>query len=151
MKRAEQVGGSILLICSVYIIITALNLGLTYKGHPGAGFMAFWTGVLLAISSVILIFLSFKQEKEESINVFTKKNIKYAGIFLGSSVIAGLLTKWTGMIISMGLLSGFLSVALAEEKDYKKGIAIGVSITVILYLLFIMLLDVQLPRGVLGI
>ncbi|MGI6224857.1 MAG: tripartite tricarboxylate transporter TctB family protein [Peptococcales bacterium] len=152
MKKADQITGAILLALSVYISTTGFSLDLWWGDEgPGPGFLPFFAGITLALTSSILIYSTFKKDYKNQENIFPKEGLKLLVTLIGSAVIAGLLVKIVGMIIAMGLLAGFLVTFLSEEKKLFTTIGMIVFLPLVLYLIFRLGLDVPFPKGILGL
>jgi len=58
MRRCNQVAGILLVIFSIWVIVTSTELDYLIEFSPGAGFFPLWLGISLLILSVILLFNS---------------------------------------------------------------------------------------------
>ncbi|MDK2823205.1 MAG: putative tricarboxylic transport rane protein [Clostridia bacterium] len=152
MKKADQITGVLLLALSIYIILTGLSLELWWGDEgPGPGFVPFWIGLLLSISSILLIISTFNKKYKVESGTFSKEGLKLLFTLTISAVAAGLMAHVVGMVISMGLLAGFLATFFAEERKIFTTIGILVILPIILYLIFQVALDVPFPKGILGL
>ncbi|MFZ5943251.1 MAG: tripartite tricarboxylate transporter TctB family protein [Bacillota bacterium] len=152
MKKADRIAGAMLLALSIYILISGVSLELWWGDEgPGPGFVPFCVGLLLALTSVILLYQTFKAGSKTETEVFSKEGFKLLITLIGSAVIAGLLVNFLGMIISMGLLAGFLVTFLAEERKIFTSIGMMVILPLVLYLIFRIGLDVPFPKGFFGL
>lgn len=147
--------GTIILIISIIIIISALNL----KGE--SAYFPFGLSVLLGFLSIILMVssLKIKRKKEkldfnEDSNV-TKEDNPFSGKPFKKAIIAGtmstiyvILIYYIGLIVSTILfIPSFL--LFMQIKGYLKYIIITLSFVFFIYLVFTVILNVFLPTGVL--
>lgn len=152
MRKADQITGVILLALSIYIIITGVSLELWWgEEGPGSGFVPFWVGMFLAVSSLLLILSTFNRKYKSEGNVFSKEGLKLLITLITSALITSLLVNVLGMVISMGLLAGFLVIFLAEEQKIMTLLGMIIILPIVLYLIFQVTLDVPFPKGILGI
>ncbi len=118
---------------------------------PGAGFLPFWLGALMAILSIILVLNASRQP------VVPAKQPVFPGgrtlLTLGA-VIAGLTVyiltlEILGFLVGTGLLTAFLLGVVEREKWYTT-ILVAALNSAGLYLVFQVLLGVNLPANRFG-
>ena len=104
MRRADQITGSIVLIFSLALMEGARRMPPSATFGPGAGFLPFWCGALLALLSIALIVDAFRRSADAA-----TKPVFPGGraLLLLGTVIAGL----TVYILTLEFL-GFLIVAI---------------------------------------
>lgn len=137
--------GLILLIVSIFSLITGLSY--SYRGNLGLGpgFFPVWISVILLSLTLIYMFKLFRDGKMNGANIFPKgrelRNILYV---LACMVIFVLLFNILGFIASGTV---FLFLLLRREYTWYKSAFISVASSLFLFLLFGMLLGVELPLG----
>ena len=152
MGRIETIGGLFWLLFSLFISYESYRLGLGKVNQPGPGFLFFWTGIVVAILSVIVIVRSFtvkaSREKEEA----TAEKRRLAKIIpvLIALFLYALLMEWLGFILVTLLLFLFI-LGVVEKKKWLFAAAVSIAVTVLAYLLFEVALQSQLPKGLLGL
>lgn len=108
---------------------------------PGAGFLPFIIGVITALLAIVGFFKngppSFKVEKKNFIPVI--------GALLMIASISVL-----GMILSV-LLFIILWLLFVEKFTIKRASILGVSTTLVIYVIFDTVLKVPFPKGIIGI
>ncbi len=155
MKKADIITGTLLMLLSVYVMVTAWGMDLWTTGAdsaPGPGFVSFIAGILLLLLSAALVLSAVRKSvpaKEKP--VFDRQGFKLLGIVAGSALVASILSQWTGFVVAMGLMGAFLTTMLAEKKNVKVTALVAVILPAVLYLIFKAGLDVMLPVGFLGI
>ena len=155
MKKADIITGTLLMLLSVYVMVTAWGMDLWTTGAdsaPGPGFVSFIAGILLLLLSAALVLSEVRKSvpaKEKP--VFDRQGFKLLGIVAGSALVASILSQWTGFVVAMGLMGAFLTTMLAEKKNVKVTALVAVILPAVLYLIFKAGLDVMLPVGFLGI
>ncbi len=118
---------------------------------PGAGFLPFWCGALLALLSVLLIVSAFRQPADPS-----AKPIFPTGKVLLSlgAVIVGLTTyiltlEFLGFLVGTGLLTAYL-LGFVEKEKWRTALLVAILNSAGLYLVFQVLLGVNLPANRFG-
>jgi putative tricarboxylic transport membrane protein len=151
MRKADRITGVIVLLFSLYLMEESWRMPPSATFGPGAGFLPFWLGALLAILSIILVLNSSRQPV-----IPAKKPVFPGGrtlLTLGA-VIAGLTVyiltlEILGFLVGTGLLTAFLLGVVEREKWYTT-IMVAVLNSAGLYLVFQVLLGVNLPANRFG-
>jgi putative tricarboxylic transport membrane protein len=152
MKKAEMITGVFLLALSGFVIWKALDMPPSSSFGPGAGFLPFWLGVLLAVLATILFVSSWRRlaTEKDSEPVFPGKQ----ALFAIASVLVGLagyilLIEVLGYLVDTFLLIVFLMKAVEREK-WPLTLMIAVATTASLFIIFQILLQITLPSNIFG-
>ncbi len=118
---------------------------------PGAGFLPFWLGALLALLSILLIVNAFRRAVAPATkSVFPGGKAPLALGAVIASLAAYILTLETlGFLVGTGLLTAFLLGFVGREK-WHTTILVAVLNAAGLYLVFQVLLGVNLPANRFG-
>jgi putative tricarboxylic transport membrane protein len=151
MKRADQITGIVVLPFSLLLMEGSRRMPPSATFGPGAGFLPFWLGALLAVLSIILIVDAGRRP-----GVPAGKSVFPGGraLLTVGAVIAGLaayiLTLETlGFLVGTALLSAFL-LGIVEREKWSTTILVAVLNSAGLYLVFHVLLSVNLPTNRFG-
>lgn len=150
MKRYERMAGLFLAAAGIAAALHSfLNLKLGKLSHPDSGFMPFLAGCLLAIFSTIWVITSFG--KDESPTLFWGK-----GDWLRPLLALLLMIGYGVTMEPLGYLLSTLAFMLAwqflvEKAKPVPATAISVIATAAMYLLFVRLLGVPVPEGMLAL
>jgi putative tricarboxylic transport membrane protein len=150
MKNPDQLSSLFWLVTGVGISVISLKYGVGDFIAPGAGFITFFAGLVLALLSLILFIASFiKKEPRQSILSL------WNGLEFGKVIyVVVLLTLYALTLQFLGFLAAtlILLVFLFRIKgNYSLIKVIGLSVLISLgsYLVFQVWLQVQLPQGIL--
>ena len=150
MGKADRISGSFWFIFSVFISYESYKLGLGGLRHPGPGFFFFWTGIVTAILSLVVIVRSFKKRpgegEEANPSIFGTWNRTKLVLVLASLFLYALLMEWLGFLIVTLLLFIFLLGAI-EKKRWPIVVLVSLIVTALSYLIFEVGLQSQLPKG----
>lgn len=153
MRIFDFLLGLIWFVFSLIIIVESYRLDVGTLHSPQAGFLPFLASITLAILSLTLFILRILkkvevQRKEEtpSLNIKNLPKVLYVGL---SIFIYAILLNYLGFIIDTILFIGFLLVIIEPQKWYTV-VIVAFTTSLISYLLFNVLLRVQLPIGPLG-
>ena len=150
MDQRNMISSVVFFLLAAIVLITSFGLGIGSLNNPQAGFMPFWTGLLIIIFSLILFGITYVN-KAISVrwadlwrNVHWQKNIM-AVIALA---IYGLALPFLGYLIATSILMMIL-FCLGGMKIWTS--ALGSVLSVFLsYGLFQIFLKTPLPRGIWG-
>jgi len=151
MGKSDRVSGSFWFLFCLFIIYESYRLGLGNVYQPGPGFLFFWTGIVVAIMSLIVVLQSFSsQADEEAREAPTGKRaaIKVILVLVSLFVYAALM-EYLGFFIVTLLLFMFL-LGVIEKKKWWFAVVVSVAVTLFSYLIFETALQSQLPKGILS-
>jgi putative tricarboxylic transport membrane protein len=149
-KRADGIAGLVLLAFSAYVIIESLSMDLSSEYGPGPGFFPLGLGIILAVLSFLLIVENLNPRKKDKASPFKKKKGIYsAGLALLGLIGYALLIKVLGYLITTFLLVIFLMGVVARDK-VRTTLLTAIGVTLLLFLIFQVGLNVHLPKGPFG-
>jgi putative tricarboxylic transport membrane protein len=148
MGKADRISGVFWLVFSVFIGVQSYRLGLGTLHKPGPGFLFFYTSIVLAIMSLIVLVRAWSGKKtgEPGTPIFGTQNIGKIILVLISLFLYATFMEKVGFIPVTLLLFIFL-LGIIEKKKWFFTIFVGVAVTVISYLIFEIWLRSQLPKG----
>jgi putative tricarboxylic transport membrane protein len=145
IERWDRVTGYILLFIGLVTAWSSVHLSMGRFRHPGPGFLPFGLSIVLAILSMVLIFTRW--EKGATPTPFWPRRT-WLRPFLGLAFLilyAFLIGKLGFLLTSLTFLLTWLGVI--ERVRWLTMVSISISVTVALYLIFGLFLEVPLPRG----
>ncbi len=118
---------------------------------PGAGFLPFWLGALMAILSVLLIVQAFRRPPTpgEKPAFPGRKSLVAVGEAVAGLALYILLLERLGFLIGTGLLTAYL-LGVVERETWRTTLLVAVLNSVGLFCVFGYLLGVRLPRNMFG-
>jgi putative tricarboxylic transport membrane protein len=148
----DKVTGLFFFLLSIYVCIESYRFGLGTFTSPKAGFFPFISGLLLGFFSFLGFFdkMSMKdsfKDAGKAILQWKFRKVIYTVIALFSYIV---LLEILGFLICTFLLI-FFGYEAIEPKKIKIGILVGILSTLTSYVIFRILLKVELPKGLLGI
>ncbi|HYB21952.1 MAG TPA: tripartite tricarboxylate transporter TctB family protein [Thermodesulfobacteriota bacterium] len=153
MRRRDIWSSLVWLGVGIIFLVGSLRQGLFRRGIPGPGFLPFIIALSLIVLSLMVFFPAFSRKTEgtgEVENFFPERD-SFRKILLGliGLFAYGFALEYTGYIITTFFFMIFASRIMEREK-WAGPLFMAVLTAVLSYLLFVSL-EVQLPRGVLGI
>jgi putative tricarboxylic transport membrane protein len=150
MGKTDRISGLFWFLFSVFVSFESYRLGLGAVNQPGPGFFFFWTGIAVAILSLVVILRSFGTQvpEEEKEAPTGKRTTPKVILVLVALFLYAVLMEWLGFLIVTLLLFIFL-LGVIEKKKWWFAILVSLTVTVLAYLLFEVGLQSQLPKGIL--
>jgi RsiW-degrading membrane proteinase PrsW (M82 family) len=155
MKSRDLQSGFFCLVLGIVFAAASLQQGLMRKGVPGPGFLPFLTAILFIGLSLGVLVPALRgakaKEKTEAGTRFFPENDSAKKVLLGLVALFayGLLLSFAGYLITTLMFMLFI-LRLVEPVPWKTVVWTGLATAVISYLLFVVLLEVQLPQGFVG-
>jgi len=149
MRKIDIYSSLFLMLLAVAVCISSSKLSLYGLRGPGAGFMGFYTGVILFILSCYLFLKNLFSPKDKAANNVILVNWKQNLLILGVLIFYVLTLERLGFIIAMFLL---ISVLFAVSKTMKWYVIVVVSLSIAFasFSIFSIMLGIQLPLGMLS-
>jgi putative tricarboxylic transport membrane protein len=131
----------------LYIAFEGYRLQLGTLKSPGSGFLVFWTGIMISALSVAL-FISSLRKKGEQRTLWKGTRWATCVKLMVSLFVYALIFKEVGFLLSTFLLLLFLFKGLEPQRWSVAILSAGIT-AVSCYLLFGVLMETQLPKGIL--
>jgi len=152
MKKAEINAAIVFLILSGYVIWEASQMPPSATFGPGAAFLPFWLGVILALLATILLVSAVRRpatEKDRT-QVFPGKQALFsiAGVMVGLGAYISLI-EILGYLVDTFLFVLFL-MKVVERERWRLSLIVSVCTTVGLFVMFQLLLRIALPSNMFG-
>ena len=148
--KGNLISGACLFAFGIYVISVAAKLPYLADVGPGSGFFPLWLGIGLVLFAAYLMFASVMSTagaaKSES------QSWKGSGRALAgwsAMMVAIALLGSIGFSLSFVILTVFLVVAL-DRRPALLAVGVGIGLAAAFYLIFVVALDVSLPKAIWG-
>ena len=129
---------------SLFVIWESLRVGLGTAKVPGAGFISFCVGIILAFLSLLLIYQSWRLREP-------KKQLPIRVVLALAALYAySLVLNTLGFVLATFFLVALL-FHLGEARRWWVLLGMSALVTLLAYAIFGRLLHVYFPQGILGI
>jgi hypothetical protein len=137
------------LLFAIYIAIESYRFGLGKWSMPGPGYFPFGAALFFGIISLLFLFKTLRKLPPEGRSSSVSK-VGWQNVVLSlvAMVIYVFLLNWIGFAFCTFLL-GFFFLRLVARQRWSTTLIIALSVTLGAHLLFNVLLDAQLPNGLL--
>lgn len=134
----------------LYVISVAVRLPYVSDVGPGPGFFPLWLGIGLVLFAFTLIFTSIASLRQgptketEAWRLMARSLSGWLALMIAIALLGSI-----GFVASFIILTIFLIVAL-ERRPALLALGVGVGLAVAFHLIFVVALDVSLPKAVWG-
>jgi putative tricarboxylic transport membrane protein len=138
---------AIFVVVGLVLLITALST-LRYMAAegPGPGFLPIWASLIFVAGSIVLLVQSWRGANGKGVPIVL--HLRPAAAYLATLVASVLLIPVLGLLGSV--FAFFLVAAIAVERcPAWQGLMVGAVLTLALHLLFVELMRIPLPTGLL--
>jgi putative tricarboxylic transport membrane protein len=153
MKKGDRIFAIIGLGLSLWMILESLKYDYLTTYTPGPGFHPFWLGICLALLSLVLLFNTFlrKRNKEDKKSRLPgKKSLLRVGLILLFTAGFALFMTRLGFVLTVAVFV-FLILFVLERYSLLKSLLYGILMSGAVLLIFRVWLDVDIPKGLLGL
>jgi putative tricarboxylic transport membrane protein len=151
MKNRDLVSSIVWMALGGLFVAGALQQGLMRRGVPGPGFLPFFSGIVLIFISLFVLIPALRaRETAEKKAFFPERDSFRKVLFALAALVAfGIAMEYAGFLITTFFFMIFVT-RIMEPKGWRLIIVLAFLTAVLSYLLFVILLEVQLPKGLLG-
>lgn len=151
MKNRDLVSSVIWMIMGGLFVAGALQQGLMRRGIPGPGFLPFFSGCALILISLFVFIPSLGRGRKIDFAKFFPESDSLKKLLLALIALCayGVALEYIGYLLTTFLFM-FLVVRIMDPKKWRGPLVLAIVTAAASYLLFVVLLEVQLPRGWLG-
>jgi putative tricarboxylic transport membrane protein len=151
MKNRDLVSSIIWMTLGILFVAGAWQQGLMRRGVPGPGFLPFFSGLALIFVSLFVFIPALSQGKRTPVGKFFPERDSLRKLLLGLAALVafGVAMEYAGYLLTTFLFMFFV-IRIMEKKRWQIVGLVALLTAVLSYVLFVVLLEVQLPRGLLG-
>jgi putative tricarboxylic transport membrane protein len=148
--KDNLISGACLAAFGIYVISVASKLSYLSEVGPGSGFFPLWLGIGLVLFGSGLMFgaLSANRKAAKSESQSWKTSGRALAGWSAMMVAVALLGR-IGFGLTFVILTTFLIVAL-DRRPALLAVGVGVGLAVAFHLVFVVALDVSLPKALWG-
>lgn len=147
-KGYLAVGAAGLLFSAGYLGM-ATQLAFGEIARPGAGVFPMVVGAMLAFTSLATLWEGWRTNTGERVELPAGQDRQRLLALIGSLLLYILVLPWLGQILASTLFL-ILLMRVLSEVSWPRVIAYSLAISLSLYGVFVLLLNVPMPRGILA-
>ena len=126
----------------------ASRLGLGSVAEPGAGFIFFWSGLVLIVLSLI-VFADAVRSFEDTMREMPEINWPKIALVLFSLLLYAFFLERLGFVLTTFVLMSFL-LGCIEGTGWFRSLGIASAAALTTYAIFELWLKIRLPKGIFG-
>lgn len=132
----------------ILVCYGATQLGLGSITDPGAGFIFFWSGLVLALLSLVVLIDSIRGS-EDTVVEMAEMNWAKIALVLVSLLLYAFLLERLGFALTTFVLLSFL-LGRIENTHWGRSLAVASAAALACYAVFELWLKIRLPKGMFG-
>jgi putative tricarboxylic transport membrane protein len=150
MKRNDLIGGLFFLGVGLVFALYSRRVEIGTWDEPGPGFFPFWAGLIVIAMSVLLVGKAVSRGGQTTEPFFPQPDSWKRVLFTLLALVGyNLLLKPLGFVLVTFFFVGFL-VKFIFPGTWKKALIAALLTTVGVRLIFVNLLEIRFPKGLLG-
>ena len=126
----------------------ASRLGLGSVAEPGAGFIFFWSGLVLIILSLI-VFADAVRSSEDTVREMPETNWPKIVLVLFALLLYAFFLEKLGFVFTTFVLMSFL-LGCIQDAGWVRSFAVAGAAALTSYAMFELWLKIRLPKGIVG-
>jgi putative tricarboxylic transport membrane protein len=148
MQNRDLLSSMIWMALGAIFLLGSLQLGLMRRGVPGPGFLPFLSGLALIFVSLFVFIPAFRKKKNSGSSDFLaeRHSLKKLMLALIALFAFGIAMEYAGYLLTTFLFMFFMG-RLMEPRGWPIVILLAILTAVLSHMLFVVLLGVQLPKG----
>lgn len=147
LDRSELVTSLFLIALGVFVVAQAWDWPYLTRDGPGPGFFPFWIGLALIGLSGWHIARQYAEARNGRSSAVTSwKGAQPALVGWAALMIAAALIKPAGFTVTYALLTAFL-IRVVYRQSWTAALVVSLVSAAVFWVLFVKLLQVQLPAG----
>ncbi len=152
MNTYEQVFNLVWILLGIGICLHSLGLKLWVSSNPGSGLIPFLAGFIMGMVGLVRLVWKWRERSPQHTggkffdSPACRNRIFY--VLIGFVAMAIFLPK-LGFLLTSVIVTYFLLYVIEPQK-FIKGFGIAIIACLFVYFLFVILLQVNLPKGFLG-
>jgi putative tricarboxylic transport membrane protein len=151
MKNRDLVSSIVWMALGGLFVAGALQQGLMRRGVPGPGFLPFFSGIALIFISLFVLIPALRTRETAVKVAFFPERDSFRKVLLAlvALVAFGIAMEYAGFLMTTFFFMLFVT-RIMEPKGWRLVTVLAFLTAILSYLLFVVLLEVQLPKGLLG-
>jgi len=136
------------LAVGILVCYGATRLGLGSVTEPGAGFIFFWSGLILVLLSLIVLADSVRGA-EDAVQGMGEMNWAKIALVLLSLLLYALFLERLGFVLTTFVVLSFL-LGWIEGTNWGRSLAVASAAALACFAIFELWLKIRLPKGIFG-
>lgn len=152
MKKTKSIAASASAIfwvaMGILVCYGATRLGLGSVTEPGAGFIFFWSGLILVFLSLMVLVDSMRSA-EDMVAEMGEMNWRKIALVLLSLLSYAFFLERLGFVLTTFVLLSFL-LGWIEGTNWGRSLAVASAAALACFAIFELWLKIRLPKGIFG-
>jgi uncharacterized membrane protein YiaA len=152
IMKKDILSSLFLLLFGFFFAVESFKFGLGEWGKPGPGYFPFGAGLLFGIISLSVFVRTLRKTPSSESSIESSDRLHWQNIALvvvGLFAYALLLRRMGFALCTFGLV--VFCIHVVARRDWFNSIMTGLVVAVVFHVFFNVLLNAQLPNGLLGV
>ena len=153
MKKGDTIFAIISMGLSLWLILESLQFDYLSDFGPGPGFEPFWLGVMLALLSIALLINTLRKKdntEDDKPRLPGWKSLGRLGVIMLIMADLALCMNTLGFILAVFIFVALILYIL-EKVSILKSVFYGIMFSGFIFLLFRYWMNIDLPKGFVGL
>ncbi len=148
-KRIGIIFSLFLILLALWIMVESYRLTIGSLKSPGPGFLPFFAGLLMSILVLVNLQRTFLSSRRTDWAVSPYKNLMRVVYTLAVAIVTAVFFENLGYFV-MGAFFLIMLMKVINNENWGRTVIITIFAMAMSYLIFIYVLEVQLPSGLFG-
>jgi putative tricarboxylic transport membrane protein len=153
MRKGDRVFSIICMGLGLWLILESQKFHYLSKFGPGPGFLPFWLGIILALIALFAFVNTFsgkRKHEEDKPRLPGWASLSRVGLIMLIMAGFALVVNTLGFVLTVFLFVSILLFGL-EGVGVIKSMFYGIMFSAFIFLVFLYWMELDLPKGLLGI
>jgi putative tricarboxylic transport membrane protein len=148
-KTYDQKSGLFWFVAGMVIIYFSIGYGIGSLGAPGPGYISFLMGIIMSVLSGIMVIRDVRGKTREPLSRLFQGNWLRVVLTIVALLLYTILLPYLGFIV-LSMILIYTLILLAGKRNHLTAGVTAVIVSLLSYYVFSVLLQVNLPEGLLG-
>jgi hypothetical protein len=146
----DAVVAAILLVLGLVVVFEAYRLGASWTSDgPGAGYFPFYIGLIVCISSLVIIYQSLLGKKRDTGTFVNRQQLRQVMSVLWPAAVYVLAIMFLGIYVASAIYIALFMIVLGKYSPLKS-VLLGVAVNAFFFVMFEVWFKVPLYKGALN-
>lgn len=151
VRRANIIGSVIIMLFGAIAVTQAVDMDYWSSFGPGPGFIPLWASIIIICGGLVQCIQALRQPKEgrTAISPEQKGRLMQVAMVAIMTILCALTMDIIGFCLPCFLFT-YLLIGWVGKHKQKTAVSVAVGLTAGFYLVFVLALEIPLPKGIMG-
>lgn len=151
MRRANIIGSMIIMGFGIIAITQAVNLDYWSSFGPGPGFIPLWASIVIVGGGLVQLIQFWRKPREPKVEISPEQRARLIQVAMVAvmTILCALTMDIIGFCLPCFAFT-YLLIGWVGKHKQKTAVSVAVGLTAGFYLVFVLALEIPLPKGIMG-